>query len=291
VANPFWAHPADLSGNNYLPYLQTCYRDYSYLRWMLGTRFAYKAKMAYEFESMYNHSAWLYPAMARLFRSLGAQIAPMWQYTLSPVAQFRAGSHYLNAYGTPRKAISFRIASRVFRSTPRYAPFDLAAKEQLLEPGWTASFDENLSLWFDESTFMHSGPIRERPASLPDKPTLIVGYGNSPLVAYEGSGMYTLEFKKDHAMLRITPDVRYLYPTWQRPSGNPPKRVCELDVDSTRLFELHMPGWTKNITIERVEKGQRIPVTRSGQSTRFEARPGSYRLKRDTAEATERLSN
>ena len=119
VANPFWANPADLSGNNYLPYLQTCYRDYSYLRWMLGRRFEKKAKMAYEFESMYNHSAHLYPAMARLFRSLGAQIAPMWQYTLSPVAEYRGGSHYLNAYCTPRKAVSFRIASRVFAATPR----------------------------------------------------------------------------------------------------------------------------------------------------------------------------
>lgn len=280
VAHPFWANPADLSGNNYLPYLQTCYRDYAYLRWMLGKRFAKKAKMAYEFESMYNHSAWLYPAMARLFRSLGAQIAPMWQYTLTPVAEYRAGSHYLNAYCTPRKAVSFRIASRVFSSTPRCTPFDLAAQGELVEPKWLSSFEKRLSLWRSREAFLYSGDVARETPGIPVAPRLIVGCGSSSLVTYDGTGLYTMEINDDQARLRILPDVRYRYPTWQRSPSNPPQRVCVLDTNAEHFFELHMPGWTDNVEVVRLERDQALPVVKEGGDTRFRARPGQYRLSR-----------
>ncbi len=279
VANPFWANPADLSGNNYLPYLQTCYRDYSYLRWMLGKRFEKKAKMAYEFETMYNHSAHLYPAMARLFRSLGAQIAPMWQYTLSPVAEYRAGSHYLNAYCTPRKAVSFRIAARVFATTPRYAPFDTAATTEMAGPNWAMSFDRDLSLWGSDDTFLNSDEVDWSPLDLPTAPTTIAGCGNSPFVDYSGTGMYVLEFGGDRANLLILPDVRYTYPPWQR-AGKPLKRVCELDAEAVHMFELHLEGWTDGVTVARMEGDTAEPLILDGPGTRFTASPGRYLLRR-----------
>ena len=284
VAHPFWANAADLSANNYLPYLQTCYRDYSYLRWMLGTRFEAKAKMAYEFESMYNHSAYLYPAMASLFRSLGAQIAPMWQYTLSPVAEYRAGSHYLNAYCTPRKAVSFRIASRVFAATPRYTPFDMDAKTEMAGPEWALSFERDLSLRHGDATFMHSDDVDWNPLGIPRAPRIIVGCGNSPLVTYGGTGLYVLEFAGDRAELLILPDVRYTYPTWQRKGPRPLQRVCELDADASNVFQLHLAGWTDGVELARLEGDQTIPLTTDGPGTRFLAVPGQYRLTRTTSE-------
>lgn len=280
VANPFWANPADLSGNNYLPYLQTCYRDYAYLRWTLGKRFEKKAKMAYEFETMYNHTAHLYPAMARLFRALGAQIAPMWQYTLSPVAEFRAGSHYLNACCTPRKAVSFRIASRVFASTPRYAPFDLDAKTEMVGPHWAMSFDHDLCLWISNDMFLNSGDVDWNPLDIPDHPITIAGCGNSRLVSYAGSGMYVVQFDGDRADIQILPDVRYLYAPWQRRSGKVTEPVCELDVNVEHLFELHLEGWTKGVDVTRLEQGKVVSIPTDGPGARFHARPGQYRLSR-----------
>ena len=280
VKSPFWANPADLSGNNYLPYLQKCYEDYSYLRWMLGKRFAKKAKMAYEFETMYNHTAHLYPAMARLFRALGAQIAPMWQYTLSPVAEYRAGSHYLNAYCTPRKAISFRIASKVFASTPRYAPFDTTTKTTLVGANWALSFDRDLCLWSSDDTFLNSDTVDWTPLNIPDEPTTIAGCGSSPVVTYGGSGMYHLNIDGNVAELRILPDVHYTYPPWQRRSARQPQRVCELDSESEHLFELHLDDWADGVTITRVEGDKALPVIKNDRRTRFPATPGEYRLER-----------
>jgi len=280
VANPFWANPADLSVNNYLPYLQTCYRDYSYLRWMLGKRFEKKAKMAYEFESMYNHTAYLYPAMARLFRSLGAQIAPMWQYTLSPVAEHRAGSHYLNAYCTPQKAVSFRIASRVFATTPRYPPFDLAAKKEKVGPKRAVSFDRDLSLWQSDEAFMHSDDVDWNPLGVPNAPEIIAGCGTSPLASYGGTGMYVLEINDDCVDLLILPDVRYTYPTWQRRSSKSPERVCELDTEAVHIFELRLAGWTDGVEVARLEGDRATSLTMLGPGTRFRAGPGQYQLTR-----------
>ena len=280
VASPFWANPADLSGNNYLPYLQKCYDDYSYLRWILGKRFARKAKMAYEFETMYNHSAHLYPAMARLFRSLGAQIAPMWQYTLSPVAEYRAGSHYLNAYCTPRKAVSFRIASRVFAATPRYTPLNTAAKTEMVGSNWALSFDTDLSLWSSADMFLNSDEVDWNPLSVPEAPTTIAGCGSSPLVTYDGTGMYVIEFDGDRTELRILPDVSYTYPPWQRHYAKPPERVCELDTECQHTLQLHVAGWTDDVEVSRLERGETVPVTKVGSGTSFHIRPGRYRLVR-----------
>jgi hypothetical protein len=282
VAHPFWANPADLSTNNYLPYLRTCYRNYSYLRWMLGKRFEKKAKMAYEFESMYNHSAHLYPAMARLFRAVGAQIAPMWQYTLSPVAEYRAGSHYLNAYCTPRKALSFRIAGRVFATTPRYSPFELAAESDMAGPHWALSFDRDLSLWASDDMFLHSDDVDWNPLGVPGAPTIVAGCGESPLVTYSGTGLYVLEFGSDQAELLILPDIRYIYPPWQRRGPSPLTRVCELDAETTHTFELQLAGWTDGVEVVRLEGDHAIPLTIDGPGTRFRARPGQYRITRRT---------
>jgi hypothetical protein len=234
--------------------------------------------MAYEFESMYNHSAHLYPAMARLFRSLGAQVAPMWQYTLSPVAEYRAGSHYLNAYCTPRKAASFHIASQVFATTPRYAPFELKAKAELVESLWATSHPQDLCVWHSPTMFMHSGSTSWNPIGVPDSPELIVGCGNSPLARYEGSGMYVLKIDGDQAQLQILPDVRYLYPTWQRRGPKLTERVCELSTKAAHPFELLLPGWTGNVSVVRVAQDQTTRVTLEKDRTRFRARPGTYHV-------------
>jgi hypothetical protein len=145
VPSHYWDHPTDLSGRNYLPYLGRCYTDYDALRWLLGRRFAGKAKVTYEFETFFNQSSYLYPAMARLLRALGSQMAMMWQYTLSPPARYCGGSHYLNLETSPQKALSFRIASRVFGELPRYADYDTRAQAEMVFGHAAISYPNNLS--------------------------------------------------------------------------------------------------------------------------------------------------
>ena len=54
VAAPFVEHPADMSDRNYLPFLKFCYEDFDHLAWLRSPQFAHKAKVVYEFETMYN---------------------------------------------------------------------------------------------------------------------------------------------------------------------------------------------------------------------------------------------
>ncbi len=159
VPSPFWQHPMDLSGRNYLPFLKANALEYPRLRWVLGRRFAGKAKVVYEFEPFYNQTTYLYPAMAALFRSLGVQIAPMWLYGLTPAAEYLGGSHYLNLYCTPRKAVSFRIAAEVFRTTPRYTPYPTESTDEIITNTWAVSFPRDLSLWSGNGALMHSGRL------------------------------------------------------------------------------------------------------------------------------------
>ena len=236
--------------------------------------------MAYEFESMYNHSAYLYPAMASLFRALGAQIANMWQYTLSPVAEYRAGSHYLNAYCTPHKAVSFRIASRVFATTRRYSPFAMDAKTEMIGKNWAVSFSRNLSIWSDDVALLYSNESDWRPIDLPDAPKTVAGCGNCPLVKFGGTGMYNLGFDGDRATLLILPDVRYTAPTWQNRSAKPSSPICELDADTMHDFEIRIAGWTDGVDVVRVEEGTTVPVSIDGPGTRFRVHAGRYELTR-----------
>lgn len=281
VPNPFWAHPTDLSDRNYLPYLRRCYTDYIRLRWLLGRRFAGKAKMAYEFESMYNHTAYLYPAMARLFRSLGAQIAPMWQYTLSPVAEYIGGSHYLNLYCTPKKAVSFRIAAHVFSHTPRHAPYDTAAKEQMGGEGWAVSFPHRLSVLSTPRALMHSSALAWRPFEVHSGVQEIVGCGDSPLVSYAGTGAYFIRVGHDAIDITINPDVKHLRPPWQRVSRRAPMpRLCELDVRTPHRLTLRLVGWDEDVQVDRLEDRRTTPVPLAAEPLSFDAMPGRYRATR-----------
>jgi len=281
VKSPFWANPADLSGNNYLAYLQKCYGDYSLLRWTLGRRFAGKAKVVYEFESMYNHStSYIYPAMARMFRGLGAQIAPMWQYTLSPVAEYIGGSHYLNLRCTPAKAVAFRIAAEVFRSTPRYAPFEVEDGTSMSFGPCSLSFERGTSEWVDADTLMHSGPMKRLPEAVAGNVRTIAGVGSSPLVTYDGSGAYFLEPADGGLLLTILPDIEYLRPPWKRVSRKPPlSRLCKLDSGATHRFEFRLPAGFDNPTVFRLDTPQApLEATVANGRIWFEARPGQYLL-------------
>jgi len=283
VRNPFWKYPADLSGNNYLSYLSKCYTGYSYLRWLLGKRFAAKAKLVYEFETMYNHTSHLYPAMAAMFRGLGAQMAPMWQYTLSPVAEFISGSHYLNLECTPNKAVSFSIAGHVFRTTPRLAPYDSSATDEMTVGNGALSVTRNVALWQTDDTYMQSRATDWRPlGSPPPSVKRIVGCGESPQVNYGGTGVYFVTASDDAVDVEILPDATYLRPTWQRMKsrGDAVERVCQLNANTSHRMELRLDGWLPPVTIVRLESIGRAPVSCEPGKLAFQARPGRYRVTR-----------
>ena len=67
-----------------------------------------KPRIVYEFDQADLVSGYLYPAMARTFRAVGAQSATMFAYDMLQTAPFNLGwqTHFLNLVHTPKKAVS-----------------------------------------------------------------------------------------------------------------------------------------------------------------------------------------
>jgi hypothetical protein len=278
VPSPYWDNPRDLGDKNYLPYLSEVAHDYGKLRWLLGERFAGKAKAVYEFETFYNQSSYLYPAMAAVFRSLGAQTAQMWTYTLTPTAEHYAGSHFLNLQTTPAKATSFAIAGETFKSLPRYTPYPVEVVDPMVFGPCTLSFEQDASVFAAPEVFMHAKPVAQ---GGPANPRLILARGSSPLVTYDGTGIYRIDIGVDAIDLVIQPDAEFVYPHWNRKGRSSPwSRTCALDYEARHRFALRLDEWRGPVGIWRIEDGKRLPVSPAGSGIDFEACPGRYRIER-----------
>lgn len=272
--SPFWKYPStNLGGKNFLPFLRQQGEEYERLGWALGKRFAGQAKLVYEFETFYNQSAYLYPAMAALFRSLGVQAAMMWNYGLSPLAEYAGGTHYLNLECTPRKALSFRVASHVFYDTARYQPLPADTGGEWVAERWAVSFPRDLSAFCDGQRLAHAGPLADWPfRTLPAGLASLCGIGSSPRVSYEGSGAWFLELSPAGGDLVIFPDVVMRSP-FERIEKSSPTIKVELHSERTHPFTLRD---FRLKSAARVEGDAVTPVPLHGQA--FDVRAGQYRL-------------
>lgn len=280
VKQPYWMNPADLSARNYLPFLDENYAEYHRLRWALGQQFAKKAKLVYEYETFFNQSSYLYPVMARLFRSLGVQAANMWTYSLSPAAEYMSGSHLLNLYCTPHKAVSFTIAGELFANTPRYTPFTLIGEECRILGPCAVSFTNDVSLYQTGDLYLQSRTTAWQPVPPNLKVRHVVACGSSPQVTYEGTGAYTVDIGSTAVEIEINPDSEFVLPHWNSRHKGYPEKVCRLDSTSPHCFVLHHPEWQSGVRILRVENGHALPVESRNGKPAFDALPGHYRMEK-----------
>ena len=282
VPEAYWKEPRDLTGNDYLPYVRQATATHRELGWMLDERFRGKAKLAYEFETFFNQSAHLYPAMAAAFRSLGIQIATQWHYRLLPAAQWQGGSHYLNLECTPRKALGFAIAGEVFRALPRLTalpPLD-AERSLVAGPGWGAAYSADAAWWATAGSLIHAGDL-PADVTVPADVHRILGLGSSPLASYGGSGSFSIAIGSEAVEIVIRPDVRMTRPSWR--TGHQPgdEPMCVLDTQTAHTLVLRLPGWSTGIALERLADGQVIVVPQSGDDSTWKVMPGRYRLVRN----------
>jgi hypothetical protein len=178
---------------NFLPAVNTYGGSNDWNPSMRDSALAHKAKIIYEFDAADIPGSYMYPAMARSFRSGGAQIATQFQYDPLPLAPYNQGwqTHFLNLVGCPQKAVSFLIASEAFHALPRlqdYGPYP----ESCRFGAGRVSYEEDLSEWVTDDAFLYSNSTRTTPPH-PESLQRIVGCGDSPLVQYAGTGAYFLE--------------------------------------------------------------------------------------------------
>ena len=156
---------------------------------MLRPELARLPRIVYEFDSPDLRNGTMYPAMARTFRSVGAQFAAMFAYDMLATASRNLGwqTHYLNLAYTPRKAVGAVIAAEAMRRLPRmrsYGPYPRQHAGSAISGSRPRT---NLAELVARDAFLYAGSTRSTPPE-PAALRRIAGYGSSPVVSLRGRG-------------------------------------------------------------------------------------------------------
>ncbi len=243
-------------------------------------------KVVYEFDSADMNSGYMYPAIARAFRGVGAQFVAMFSYDMLDTAPYNLGwqTHFLNLVYSPRKAVSAIIAAEATHDLPRYSHYGDYPDNRHFGP-FRVSYEEDTSELVTDEKFFHANDTRTRPPK-PAALQHIVGLGSSPLVEYEGCGIYFLDkLSTGTWRLEVYPDAVIV----QDPFA---QRLNYRSVSSRLIvrewpMSLRLPDLGDAFAISGLNAGNSF----AGEAQRgtFKVGPGVYLLAKGTAPATDRL--
>ena len=241
---------------------------------MLRPELSRMPRIVYEFDAPDLREATMYPAMVRMFRSVGGQFAAMFAYDMLGTASRNLGwqTHHLNLAYTPRKAMSAVIAAEAMRRLPRmraYGPYP----QNTRFGDFRVSYEDDLAELVATDAFLYAGSTRSVP---PDPAALrrIAGHGSSPTVQYAGEGTYFLDRVRAGVWrLEVYPDAVPVRDPFEPPS---------LDKIVTRAIRR---AWPMTVTLPDLGASfavQPIASARSGTERatagRFIVTPGVYIL-------------
>jgi len=251
-----------------------------------------RPRLVYEFDSADQLTGYMYPAMMRTFRQGGVQLSAMFAYDMLETASRNLGwqTHRLNLVYTPRKAMSAVIAAEAMRRLPRgeerqgtgdRRPGTAAALglDQGPYPGnrrfgpFRVSYEEDLSEMVTDSAFLYAGSTRTAPPH-PESLTRVAGYGSSPVVRYEGEGIYFLD--------RVRPGVWRLEVYPDAVDVEDPFEMQRVDKIVTRAiyraWPMHvaLPDLGDSFSVDAITAGNPSPSRAEGGT--FSVRPGVYVL-------------
>ncbi|MFZ1676566.1 MAG: cellulase family glycosylhydrolase, partial [Saprospiraceae bacterium] len=148
------------------------------------------ARFVYEFDAADMATSYMYPAMARSFRTTGMQMAThfAWDPTYTAPYNTEYNTHFMNLFYAPQKALSLMICGEIFRTIPLYKDYGVYPDNTSFGP-FHISYENNLAEMVTDEKFIYTNNTTSKP-NAPEKLELIAGYGNSPLVQYDGTGAY-----------------------------------------------------------------------------------------------------
>lgn len=224
-------------------------------------------RIVYEFDVPDIYSGYMYPAMARTYRSVGAQFAAMFSYDMLATAPYNLGwqTHFLNMVYTPNKAVSAIIAGEAIRNLPLWKTYGTYPDNTVFGP-FRVDYEKELSEMSTNDKFMYSNNTSSVP---PNTETLskIVGCGSSPVVNYEGLGIYFLDkIENGTWRLEVYPDAVMVNNPFAQP--NPNKVV-------SRLIYNHWP-----MTIALPDLGNKFKVypLNDGNNYKTQADSGNFTI-------------
>lgn len=246
-------------------------------------RLSKMAKVVYEFDAADTVGAYMYPAMAAVFRAEGVQSATQFQYDATPLSDDNVSykTHYLNLVYTPEKAISMAIAAEVFRRTPRGTPYHPDLVEVSFPP-FRVNAPRNLSeMVTGDALYYTSAP--KTPVPDIGKLRHVWGCGSSPVVSSDGTGAYFLDRVADGLWrLQVYPSV---LPIADPYTGKPGKKTVVLG--SKVCMRVLLPDLGDAFCVVATEKGASVAKAKEGS---FTVAPGDYILSRESSSSRERLA-
>jgi hypothetical protein len=236
-----------------------------------------KARIVYEFDAADIAAPYIYPAIARSFRSAGFQWITQFAYDPMEMASTNTEyqTHYLNLAYTPGKAISMKIAAEAVKNIPRFANFGTYPKDTVFG-NFRVSYREKLSIMNAPEKFFHSGNTSDQPVNISALKE-IAGCRNSPVVSYSGTGAYFLDKLADGIWrLEVMPDAVWLKDPFAKAS---PKKEVATVIDHEWPMQIHLPDLGTDFTCKALNQGNGY-VT-SAKRAKINVVPGVYLLIRD----------
>ena len=231
------------------------------------------AKIVYEFDAADTTGAYMYPAMARLFRSEGAQSATQFQYDSQMLADDNVSyrTHYVNLVYTPAKALSLAIAAEAFRRLPRGTPF-ASADDEMVFPPFRVKASANLSEMVTETELLYTAtPVAPVPA--PERLRRVWGCGASSVAKSTGNGCYFLDrVAAGLWRLQLYPSVM---PCADPHTGLEGKKTVVLDERPT--LTVNLPDLGAGFAVFETATGKPLADARAWRIT---LAPGDYVLAR-----------
>ena len=246
---------------------------------MLNPRLAARPRIVYEFDQGDLNTGYLYPAMARTFRSVGTQFAAIFAYDMLDTAPYNLSwqTHFINLVHTPRKAVSAVIAGEAMRRLPRMQGYG-AYPENREFGDFKVSYEDDASELNAPDAFMYAGDTASAPRQIASM-TRLVGFGSSPVVAYHGTGAYFLDKVSDGVWrLELYPHALLVSDPFAQPS--PDKIVSRLYFNALPMA-LQLPNLGGAFTATPLTLPAN-PTARAQQAVngRFDVEPGVWLLSR-----------
>lgn len=236
--------------------------------------FAEKAKAVYEYDPADITYSYMYPAMTRSFRSQGFQWIT--QFAYDPIdmawANTEYQTHFLNLAYTPNKALSMKIAAEVAYSVPMNKKYPKYPNDTVFDK-FRVSYAQDLSELNSNDKFFYSNNTNTRPLSV-DHLQEIAGYGNSPVVKYEGTGAYFLDKLEDGVWrLEVMPDAVQVQDPFEKPSLK--KEVVTIAWNNWNM-SVNLPSLGADYSIKGINRENNFSATALGGT--FTVAPGVYLL-------------
>ena len=242
-------------------------------------KFKKLAKVVYEFDAADIGRSYMYPYMAKSFREAGFQFAAQFAYDplYMAFANTEYTTHYMNLAYAPQKALSLKIAGEVFHRIPLGRKSATYPTDSVFD-GFRVSYKTDLSEMVTNEKFIYTNNTQSNPPS-PDKLNSIAGYGNSPIVTYEGCGAYFID-KLENGIwrLEVMPDAIWVRDPFERASL---KKEVSVIIWNKWSMTVNLTDLGENFSISGINDGNNWTGKSAGK--RFTIAPGTYILSKNGA--------